>query len=160
MAIRGLLDGAIGWKPGAFTPTEAAAVAAVYAYIVATFIYRDMGPLAARDGRNAQSVLQKPWTLVTGFFHNDTRKTLFEAGKLTITLMFIIANALILKHVLTDEQIPQHIADAMLGAGMGPIMFLDRGQRDLADRWAVHGAVGPDRHRCTLGVPDCDFLGH
>jgi C4-dicarboxylate transporter DctM subunit len=38
--------------------------------------------------------------------------------------MFIIANALILKHVLTDEQIPQHIAEAMLSAGMGPIMFL------------------------------------
>jgi len=39
-------------------------------------------------------------------------------------LMFIIANALILKHVLTDEQIPQSIAGAMLDAGFGPIMFL------------------------------------
>ena len=38
--------------------------------------------------------------------------------------MFIIANALILKHVLTDEQIPQQIASAMLSAGFGPIMFL------------------------------------
>ncbi len=39
------------WKGGAFTPTEAAAVAAVYAFFVASFIYRDMGPLAAdRDG--------------------------------------------------------------------------------------------------------------
>ena len=38
--------------------------------------------------------------------------------------MFIIANALILKHVLTDEQIPQAIAEAMLAAGLGPIMFL------------------------------------
>ena len=56
--------------------------------------------------------------------HKDTRKTLFESGKLTVTLMFIIANALILKHVLTDEQIPQHIASAMLSAGFGPIMFL------------------------------------
>ena len=119
-----IVNGALGWKPGAFTPTEAAAVAAVYAYIVATFIYRDMGPLAAKDGRKASSLLRKPWVLVTGFFHIDTRKTLLEAGKLTITLMFIIANALILKHVLTDEQIPQHIADAMLGAGMGPVMFL------------------------------------
>ena len=43
---------------------------------------------------------------------------------MTVTLMFIIANALILKHVLTDEQIPQHIAEAMLSAGMGPVMFL------------------------------------
>ncbi len=38
--------------------------------------------------------------------------------------MFIIANALILKHVLTDEQIPQSIAAVMLDAGFGPIVFL------------------------------------
>ena len=38
--------------------------------------------------------------------------------------MFIIANALILKHVLTDEQIPQQIAEAMLSAGFGKIVFL------------------------------------
>ena len=61
---------------------------------------------------------------MTAFFHVDTRNTLLDAGKLTITLMFIIANALILKHVLTDEQIPQKIASAMLDAGLGPIMFL------------------------------------
>ena len=41
-----------------------------------------------------------------------------------MTLMFIIANALILKHVLTEEQIPQHIAQLMLNAGFGPVMFL------------------------------------
>ena len=62
--------------------------------------------------------------LVTALWYEDTRKTLLEAGKLTITLMFIIANALILKHVLTDEQIPQAIANSMLSAGLGPIMFL------------------------------------
>ena len=33
---------------GVFTPTEAAAVAAVYAFLVAVFIYRDMGPLKGR----------------------------------------------------------------------------------------------------------------
>ncbi len=43
---------------------------------------------------------------------------------MSVTLLFIIANALILKHVLTDEQIPQTIATAMLAAGLGPIMFL------------------------------------
>ena len=52
------------------------------------------------------------------------RDSLFEGGKLTVTLLFIIANALILKHVLTDEQIPQQIASSMLEAGFGPIMFL------------------------------------
>ena len=54
----------------------------------------------------------------------DTKKTLFEAGKLTVTLLFVIANALILKHVLTDEQVPQQIAGAMLSAGFGKVMFL------------------------------------
>ncbi|MEM9968552.1 MAG: TRAP transporter large permease [Pseudomonadota bacterium] len=109
---------------GIFTPTEAAAVAAVYAFVISSFVYRDMGPLhTAGDGPNL-SLLQKPLALVTVFFHRDTKNTLFEAGKLTITLMFIIANALILKHVLTDEQIPQQISAAILNAGFGPIMFL------------------------------------
>ncbi|WP_417742395.1 TRAP transporter large permease [Salipiger sp.] len=109
---------------GIFTPTEAAAVAAVYAFFIANFVYRDMGPLATREGERNLTLLRKPIALVTAFFHRDTRDTLFDAGKLTITLMFIIANALILKHVLTDEQIPQQIAAAMLDAGLGPVMFL------------------------------------
>jgi len=109
---------------GIFTPTEAAAVAAVYAFLISVFVYRDMGPLAAKDGRKASNLLQKPWALITAWFHKDTRDTLFEAGKLTVTLLFIIANALILKHVLTNEQIPQQIANAILAAGYGPIMFL------------------------------------
>ncbi len=116
------LYGVPGITNAIFTPTEAAAVASVWAFIVATFIYRDMGPLA-RDGGNL-SLMQKPVALVTAFFHRDTKATLFEAGKLTVTLMFIIANALILKHVLTDEQIPQQIAAAMLDAGFGKIVFL------------------------------------
>ncbi len=127
---------------GIFTPTEAAAVAAVYAFFIASFVYRDMGPLAAKNQRRARSLsaaavsdaadgprvratlLQKPWALLTAFVHKDTKDTLFDAGKLTIMLMFIIANALILKHVLTDEQIPQQIAASMLEAGFGPVMFL------------------------------------
>ncbi|WP_289080837.1 TRAP transporter large permease [uncultured Sulfitobacter sp.] len=108
-----------------FTPTEAAAVASIYAFIVATFIYRDMGPLAEKNNDGVKkSLLSKPQAIITSLWHRDTRDTLFEAGKLTITLMFIIANALILKHVLTDEQIPQQIANAMLSAGFGKIMFL------------------------------------
>ncbi|NNK78814.1 MAG: TRAP transporter large permease [Litoreibacter sp.] len=110
---------------GVFTPTEAAAVAAVYAFVIACFVYRDMGPLAASEegGRNVP-LMRKPYALVTAFFHPDTKATLFEAGKLTVTLLFVIANALILKHVLTDEQIPQKITEAMLAAGFGPVMFL------------------------------------
>ncbi|MEL6680069.1 MAG: TRAP transporter large permease [Pseudomonadota bacterium] len=110
---------------GVFTPTEAAAVAAVYAFIIASFVYRDMGPLKP-EGPNGKPLplIRKPYALVTAWVHPDTRDTLFEAGKLTITLLFIIANALILKHVLTDEQIPQEIAASMLEAGLSPFMFL------------------------------------
>ncbi|WP_425038516.1 TRAP transporter large permease [Primorskyibacter sp. S187A] len=109
---------------GIFTPTEAAAVAAVYAFFIASFVYRDMGPLATQEGSQNIPLWRKPKAVVTAFFHPDMRDTLFEAGKLTITLLFVIANALILKHVLTDEQIPQKIAEAMLEAGYGPVMFL------------------------------------
>ncbi|MEP4378548.1 MAG: TRAP transporter large permease [Alphaproteobacteria bacterium] len=108
---------------GIFTPTEAAAVAAVYAFLIANFIYRDMGPLKG-DGDTPISLLKKPSALLTAWVHPDTKRTLLEAGKLTIMLMFIIANALILKHVLTEERIPQLITEALLSAGFGPIMFL------------------------------------
>ncbi|MEO0681415.1 MAG: TRAP transporter large permease [Pseudomonadota bacterium] len=116
---------------GVFTPTEAAAVAAVCAFLIANFIYRDMGPLKADQPVGAMvadtaphSLIRRPWAILTVWIHRDTRDALFEGGKLTVTLLFIIANALILKHVLTDEQIPQQIAGAMLDAGLGPIMFL------------------------------------
>jgi C4-dicarboxylate transporter DctM subunit len=108
---------------GVFTPTEAAAVAAVYAFFISNFIYKDMGPLSENEPEEKRA---KPYWLKAShaLCHEDTRKTLYEAGKLTIMLMFIIANALILKHVLTEERIPQMITEAMLSAGLGPIAFL------------------------------------
>lgn len=105
---------------GIFTPTEAAAVAAIYAFLIANFIYRDMGPFQDKGAGGMMLV----WRGLSIFWHKDTKKSLFEAGKLTIMLLFIIANALILKHVLTEERIPQMITEAMLSAGLGPIMFL------------------------------------
>lgn len=105
---------------GIFTPTEAAAVAAIYAFLIANFVYCDMGPFK-QSGSGGIMVL---WRGVSVFWHEDTKKSLFEAGKLTIMLLFIIANALILKHVLTEERIPQAITEAMLSAGFGPILFL------------------------------------
>jgi C4-dicarboxylate transporter DctM subunit len=79
-----------------------------------------MGPFK-KPGAGGVMVL---WRAVSVLWHPDTKQALFEAGKLTIMLLFIIANALILKHVLTEERVPQMITEAMLGAGLGPIMFL------------------------------------
>jgi len=105
---------------GIFTPTEAAAVAAIYAFLIANFIYCDMGPFKEKGAGGAMIL----WRGLSIFWHKDTKRSLLEAGKLTIMLLFIIANALILKHVLTEERIPQMITEAMLSAGFGPIMFL------------------------------------
>ena len=105
---------------GIFTPTEAAAVASIYAFLIANFIYRDMGPFKEKGAGGVMLL----YRAVSVLWHPDTKHSLFEAGKLTIMLMFIIANALILKHVLTEERIPQMITESMLSAGFGPIMFL------------------------------------
>jgi len=118
---------------GVFTPTEAAAVASVYAFFIANFVYRDMGPLKDRPLRQpgeghlralARNIVEFVVYLLPAIFHRDNRHALLEGGKLTIMLLFIIANALILKHVLTEERIPQEIAQTMLDAGFGPVMFL------------------------------------
>ncbi|PLX35977.1 MAG: C4-dicarboxylate ABC transporter permease [Hyphomicrobiales bacterium] len=130
MLIVIILGGIYG---GIFTPTEAAAVAAVYAFLIANFVYRDMGPLKGvpmrKDGEAVGTAIARNLFVVVrafipAFYHPETKKTLLEAGRLTFMLMFIIANALILKHVLTSEQVPQTIAAAMLDYGFSWWTFL------------------------------------
>jgi C4-dicarboxylate transporter DctM subunit len=84
---------------GIFTPTEAAAVSAVYAAIAALVIYRDIGL-------------------------KDVPRVLSESGRVTVMLMFIIANAFLFAHVLTTEQIPQSIARGLIEMGLAPWQFL------------------------------------
>ena len=84
---------------GIFTPTEAAAVAAIYAFFIAVFVYRDIGM-------------------------KEVPRVLLDSGKVTIMLMFIVANALLFAHVLTTERIPQTIAETIIGWGMPAWQFL------------------------------------
>jgi C4-dicarboxylate transporter DctM subunit len=84
---------------GIFTPTEAAAVSAVYAFFVAIFVYKDIG-----------------WKQVP--------KVMVDAARVTVMLMFIIANALLFAYVLTTERIPQSIAEQIVSMGMQPWQFL------------------------------------
>lgn len=84
---------------GVFTPTEAAAVAAIYAVLVSIFIYKDI-------------------TI------KDLPRVFVDASKTTVMLMFIIANAILFAHVLTTERIPQMISEQILSSGLSPIMFL------------------------------------
>lgn len=84
---------------GIFTPTEAAAVAAVYGFICAVFIYGDLKMI-------------------------DVPKVLTDSSRVTVMLMFIIANAFLFGHVLTTAQIPQDIARAIIDADLKPWQFL------------------------------------
>lgn len=162
---------------GVFTPTEAAAVSAVYAFLIAHFVYRDMGPLTAREPAPtthgvALILLVGTVVLVAGMWsgaftvarplaglallwggalvyvvlaprygvpdpvrallrsagelllwlpaamlHRDTRHVMVEAGKTTIMLMFIIANAMLFAHVLTTERIPHAITEWIVSMG-------------------------------------------
>lgn len=122
-----------GIYSGVFTPTEAAAVAAVYAFLIANLIYRDMGPLQNVAWRNENEALGSAAirntfatlkNLPVIFFHKDTQGVLLEGAKTTIMLMFIIVNALVFSHVLVSERIPDLITALMLDAGFNWITFL------------------------------------
>ena len=191
---------------GVFTPTEAAAAAAVYSAFVAIFIYRDMGPFKdepwIRKTDSPQAIIgfkatvygvtfflvslilsffvlaevesvtfadRLHWSLIASIslsvlylvwrsptIHpgtmllfvgqgiriwarnfmimgkglwpvlkdEETKRVILDAGKTTVMLMFIIANALIFAHVLAAERIPQTITELMLGAGFNWFTFL------------------------------------
>ena len=120
---------------GIFTPTEAAAVAAVYAFLIAVFVYRDMGPIKdapwidPRADESAARMIARN-LLLTGkaipkaLFDKEVFDILLDAGKVTVMLLFIIANAMLFAHVLTTQQIPQQIAGLITDAGMTWWMFL------------------------------------
>jgi len=84
---------------GVFTPTEAAAVAAMYAFCCAVFIYRDL------------HIFEVP-------------RVLLDSARVTVMLMFIICNAFLFGHVLTTAQIPQDIARMIIEADLSPWHFL------------------------------------
>ena len=88
-----------GIYTGLFTPTEAAAMAAVYAFIIAVFVYKDMGL-------------------------KDVPRVLLASANMSAMLLYIITNAVLFSFVLANESIPQHLADWLIGMGLGPIAFL------------------------------------
>ena len=88
-----------GIYTGIFTPTEAAAMSAVYAFLVAVFVYKDM------------NLRQIP-------------KILLDSANMSAMLLYIITNAVLFSFLMTSEQIPQTMAEWMVGQGMGPILFL------------------------------------
>ena len=118
---------------GIASPTEAAAVSAVYAFAVACFGYRDIGPMKGVpwfiEGEGLGRALWRNGVefavaLPKCAVDPDVRVTIMEAAKVSIMLLFIIANAMIFAHVLTTERIPHHIAEAIVGWGLPAWGFL------------------------------------
>ena len=88
-----------GIYTGAFTPTEAAAMSAVYAFVIAVWVYRDMKL-------------------------KDVPRVLLASANMSAMILYIITNAVLFSFLMTSEQIPQAITAWFTGAGIGWVEFL------------------------------------
>jgi C4-dicarboxylate transporter DctM subunit len=88
-----------GIYSGLFTPTEAAAVSAVYAFVIAVFVYRDLK-------------------------FSEIPKVLLSSANMSAMILYIITNAVLFSFLMTSEQIPQSITAWAVGTGIGRIEFL------------------------------------
>lgn len=118
---------------GIASPTEAAAVSAVYAFWVAVWVYRDIGPLKGIPYRLmneslAQAIMRNLrlslLAIIKVFYDKEVRATILEGAKVSLMLLFIIANAMLFAHVLTSERIPHHLAESIVAMNLSPWMFL------------------------------------
>jgi C4-dicarboxylate transporter DctM subunit len=88
-----------GIYTGVFTPTEAAAMSAVYAFFIAVFVYKDL------------SLKQIP-------------KVLLDSASMSAMLLYIITNAVLFSYLMTSENIPQQMAGWIMHQGFGVVTFL------------------------------------
>ena len=88
-----------GIYAGLFTPTEAAAMSAMYAFFVSVFVYKDL------------TLKQVP-------------KVLLDSANLSAMILYIITNAVLFSFLLTSEQIPQDLSAWINAMGLSPWMFL------------------------------------
>ncbi len=84
---------------GIFTPTEAAAVSAVYAFVIAVFVYKDIKL-------------------------RDVPRVLLTSAAMSAMLLYIITNAVMFAFILTSEQIPQALSAWIVDLGLGKLGFL------------------------------------
>ncbi|MBM95666.1 MAG: C4-dicarboxylate ABC transporter permease [Oceanospirillaceae bacterium] len=118
---------------GLASPTEAAAVAAVYGFLVAVWGYRDIGPLKdqpwRKEGENigvaaVRNLVLLPVGIIKSVYNPEVGGIVRDAARVSITLLFIIANAMLFAHVLTTEQIPHHLASTITEWGLPVWGFL------------------------------------
>jgi len=84
---------------GVTTPTEAAAVAALYALLVSALLYRTVG-----------------W--------KDVYHSLTTSARVTVSLGMLIAGAMVFNFVITSENIPKTLSAMLKAYELSPLMFL------------------------------------
>jgi len=84
---------------GVFTPTEAAAVAVLYAAIVGLFIYREIS-----------------WSALPGI--------LLQSAVITASVCFLLGTAAVVAWILAVEQVPAFLAELLRSLSAGPTAFL------------------------------------
>ena len=84
---------------GATTPTEAAAIAALYALVLATFFYRAVS-----------------LRTLYGVF--------LESGRATASVGLVIGAALIFNYIVASENVPAQVSHLMQGLNVSPLVFL------------------------------------
>jgi C4-dicarboxylate transporter DctM subunit len=88
-----------GIYTGMFTPTEAAAMSAVYAFVIAVFVYKDLRM-------------------------RDVPKVLLGSANMSAMILYIVTNAVLFSFLMTHEQIPQAMTEWVTHSGIGWIGFL------------------------------------
>ncbi|MBM6550686.1 TRAP transporter large permease [Marinomonas ostreistagni] len=91
-----ILYGIIG---GVFTPTEASIVASLYAFVVGMFVYK-------------------------GITWKNLPKILMDTALSSSSLLILVGMANLFGWILTSEQIPQMLADAIFGITSNPILVI------------------------------------
>jgi len=71
----------------------------VYSFFVSVFVYRDMSL-------------------------RDVPKVLRESANMSAMLLYIITNAVLFSFVLANENLPNHLAEWLIGQNLGPVGFL------------------------------------
>jgi len=88
-----------GIYSGLFTATEAAAMAAVYSFVIAVFVYRAIGL-------------------------KDVPRVLLRAANTSAMLLYIVTNAVLFSFVLSNENLPATLADWIAAQNLGWVGFL------------------------------------
>lgn len=89
----------VGIYGGITTPTEAAAVAAAYAFLLATIFYR------ALSVKSVYSIMS-------------------ESARSAASIGLVIGGALIFNYIVASENIPNQVAGMLAGVDISPIVFL------------------------------------